>query len=213
MRRLWPQARFAVAEEDLGNLPSGMRRCSRTSSALLNQRRWAIPVRPLLWVSKSLDKLAAALTGMGHAVSANSVRKLLCELGFSRQANRKAEEGSRHPDRNAQFDYTNAQALAAQAKPARYLRGYEEEGTGRQFSQRRRGLSAEGRSQTRQGPRLRGQETREGRTLRRLRHRGKQRLGQCGHHSRHGPIRRVGHSHLARENGAAALPEGARADN
>ena len=115
MRRLWPQARFAVAAEDLGNLPSGMRRCSRTSSALLNQRRWAIPVRPLLWVSKSLDKVAAALTGMGHAVRANSVRKLLCELGFSRQANRKAEEGSRHPDRNAQFDYTNAQALAAQA--------------------------------------------------------------------------------------------------
>ena len=73
------------------------------------------PVRPLLWVSKSLDKLATALTEMGHAISPNSVRKLLCELGFSRQANRKAEEGSKHPDRNAQFDYINAQVLAAQA--------------------------------------------------------------------------------------------------
>jgi hypothetical protein len=52
------------------------------------------PMRPLLWVSKSLDKLATTLTGMGHAISPNSVRKLLCELGFSRQTNRKAEEGS-----------------------------------------------------------------------------------------------------------------------
>jgi hypothetical protein len=73
------------------------------------------PVRPLLWVSKSLDKLATALGAMGHAISPNSVRKLLTEMGFSRQANRKAEEGAGHPDRNAQFDYINAEVLAAQA--------------------------------------------------------------------------------------------------
>ncbi|MCJ7753846.1 MAG: ISAzo13 family transposase [Thermoanaerobaculales bacterium] len=73
------------------------------------------PVRPLLWVSKSLGKLAAALQAMGHTVSPNSIRPLLCELGFSRQANRKAEEGSRHPDRNAQFDYINAEVCVAQA--------------------------------------------------------------------------------------------------
>jgi Rhodopirellula transposase DDE domain len=70
---------------------------------------------PLLWVSKSLDKLAAALNGMGHAVSANTVRKLLTGLGFSRKSNRKADEGSHHPDRNAQFDYINKKVLAAQA--------------------------------------------------------------------------------------------------
>ena len=73
------------------------------------------PVRPLLWVSKSLDKLTCALAGMGHAISPNSVRKLLAELGYSRQANRKADEGSNHPDRNAQFDYINAEVVAAQA--------------------------------------------------------------------------------------------------
>src|SRR5471032_1300131 len=54
------------------------------------------PVRPLLWVSKSHDKLASALVALGHAVSANSVRKLLGTLGFSRQFNRKANEGSKH---------------------------------------------------------------------------------------------------------------------
>jgi hypothetical protein len=73
------------------------------------------PVRPLLWVSKSLDKLATTLTGMGHQISPNSVRKLLTDIGFSRQANRKAEEGSSHPDRNAQFEYINDKVLVAQA--------------------------------------------------------------------------------------------------
>ena len=73
------------------------------------------PERPLLWVSKSLDKLASALVDMGHAISPNSVRKLLTELGFSRQANRKTEEGSSHPDRNAQFEHINAKVAAAQA--------------------------------------------------------------------------------------------------
>ena len=73
------------------------------------------PVRSLLWVSKSLDKLASALGEMGHSVSPNSVRKLLTEIGFSRQVNRKAHEGASHPDRNAQFEYINATVLAAQA--------------------------------------------------------------------------------------------------
>ena len=73
------------------------------------------PERPLLWVSKSLDKLALALAEMGHAISPNSVRKLLTGLGFSRQANRKAAEGSSHPDRNAQFEHINAKVSAAQA--------------------------------------------------------------------------------------------------
>lgn len=73
------------------------------------------PERPLLWVSKSLDKLAAALTEMGHAISPNSVRKLLIGLGFSRQSNRKADEGSRHPDRDAQFEHISRKVIAAQA--------------------------------------------------------------------------------------------------
>ena len=73
------------------------------------------PERPLLWVSKSCDKLASALSDLGHAISPNSVRKLLSGLGFSRQANRKVDEGSKHPDRNAQFEHINAKVLAAQA--------------------------------------------------------------------------------------------------
>ncbi|MGI3212808.1 ISAzo13 family transposase [Roseovarius tibetensis] len=72
------------------------------------------PERPLLWVSKSLDKLAHALGDMGHAISPNSVRKLLVRLGFSRQVNRKADEGAKHPDRDAQFEHINTRVIAAQ---------------------------------------------------------------------------------------------------
>ena len=73
------------------------------------------PMRPLTWVSKSMDKLAETLTAMGHPISADTVRKELVNLGFSRQFNRKADEGSKHPDRNAQFEHINAKVVAAQA--------------------------------------------------------------------------------------------------
>src|SRR5262245_44970635 len=75
------------------------------------------PVQPLRWVSKSHEKLARALAGMGHKISPTTVAKLLTDvLGFSRQVNRKADEGSHHPDRNAQFEYINATVVATQAK-------------------------------------------------------------------------------------------------
>ena len=100
----------------------GPRRLTERDATLLDDLKRLVepatlgdPVRPLLWVSKSLDKLAAALAAMGHSISPNSVRKLLTEVGFSRQVNRKADEGSSHPDRNIQFEYINAEVLAAQA--------------------------------------------------------------------------------------------------
>jgi len=73
------------------------------------------PMRPLIWVSKSMDKLAAALSNAGYRVSGDTVARELAKLGFSRQYNRKADEGSKHPDRNAQFDYINTKVIAAQA--------------------------------------------------------------------------------------------------
>jgi hypothetical protein len=73
------------------------------------------PLRPLLWVSKSREKLAVALRALNHAVSANTVAKMLTTLGYSRQVNRKTKEGSRHPDRDGQFQHINGQVLALQA--------------------------------------------------------------------------------------------------
>ena len=100
---------------------SGPRQKSDRDATLLDDLKRLVepatlgdPMRPLLWVSKSLDKLASALVSMGHSISPNSVRKLLTQIGYSRQFNRKADEGANHPDRNAQFEYINAQVFAAQ---------------------------------------------------------------------------------------------------
>ncbi len=45
------------------------------------------PMRPLLWVSKSHAKLAAALREMGHQLTQSSIPKLLGLLGYRRQGN------------------------------------------------------------------------------------------------------------------------------
>jgi hypothetical protein len=100
----------------------GRKRLSSKDATLIEDLRRTVepatlgdPIRPLLWVSKSHDKLAVALQKEGHKISANSVRRLLPSLGYSRQSNRKADEGSRHPDRNAQFEHINTKVVAAQA--------------------------------------------------------------------------------------------------
>lgn len=72
------------------------------------------PMRPLMWVSKSRAKLAAALREMGHKIAANSIPKLLGLLKYSRQVNRKTLEGSHNPDRNAQFEHINTAAISMQ---------------------------------------------------------------------------------------------------
>src|SRR6202521_3898371 len=98
------------------------RRASKADPTVLEDLRRLVepatmgdPMRPLLWVSKSREKLAVALRALNHSVSANTVAKLLTALGYSRQVNRKTKEGSRHPDRDGQFQHINSQVLALQA--------------------------------------------------------------------------------------------------
>ncbi len=81
---------------------------------LLEPATMGDPMRPLRWVSKSHDKLAAALRQMGHKVSASTIPKLLRELNYCRHYNRKTKEGGKHPDRDAQFEYINAKVEALQ---------------------------------------------------------------------------------------------------
>src|SRR5438876_5632085 len=97
--------RRPLCENDPGLIPA--------LKSLVEPATLGDPMRPLIWVSKSMDKLAAALTEMGHPISADTVDKELVKLGFSRQFNRKTKDGSKHPDRNAQFEYINAKVAAA----------------------------------------------------------------------------------------------------
>jgi hypothetical protein len=72
------------------------------------------PMSLLRWTCKSAAQLAAALRAQGHPVSERTVNRLLHDLGYSLQSNRKTLEGSAHPDRDAQFQYINRRAKAFQ---------------------------------------------------------------------------------------------------
>lgn len=74
------------------------------------------PMSPLRWTLTSTYKLADALREKGYEVSAELVRRLLHQMGYSLQAPAKQIEGSNHPDRDGQFGYLNkvvADGLAA----------------------------------------------------------------------------------------------------
>src|SRR6266571_5491777 len=118
--------RHAVRDNDPGLIPA--------LKSLVEPATLGDPMRPLLWVSKSMDKLAAALTEMGHPVSADTVDKELIGLGYTRQFNRKTNEGSKNPDRNAQFEYINAKVAEAQRQQP-VISVDEEERVGRQLQE------------------------------------------------------------------------------
>ncbi len=65
------------------------------------------PESPLLWTARSQRNLVKALTTQGHQTSMKMVSRLLKELGYSLQSNRKRLEGAQHPDRNVQFEHIN----------------------------------------------------------------------------------------------------------
>ena len=65
------------------------------------------PQSPLRWICKSTRVIAKELNKKKHAVSHMKVAQLLHGLNFSLQSNRKTEEGTDHPDRDAQFRHIN----------------------------------------------------------------------------------------------------------
>ncbi len=64
----------------------------------------------LRWTLKSTYELARDLQAKGFRVSAELVRRLLHQMGYSLQAPAKQNEGTTHPDRDGQFRYLNALA-------------------------------------------------------------------------------------------------------
>ncbi len=94
----------------------GRRRLTETDPTLLSDLDALVepesrgdPMCPLRWTCKSTTQLADALVAMGHRVSPDTVGRLLRSMGYSLQATSKQVEGTGHPDRDAQFQYLNAQ--------------------------------------------------------------------------------------------------------
>jgi Rhodopirellula transposase DDE domain len=100
--------RRRVTESDPGLL--------KALQALLEASTRGEPQSPLLWTSKSTRHLAKALAHQGHQVSHHTVARLLEDLHYSLQANRKTQEGRAHPDRNAPFEHINKQVQAFQQR-------------------------------------------------------------------------------------------------
>ena len=66
------------------------------------------PESPLRWTCKSLRQLESELRSQGFSVSHTSIGNMLKGMGYSLQGNQKTLEGSKHPDRNAQFEFINS---------------------------------------------------------------------------------------------------------
>lgn len=71
--------------------------------ALIEPTKRGDPMRGLRWTCKSTRQLAKALVAKGHTVSHTTVADELHLQQYSLKGNRKTQEGSSHPDRNAQF--------------------------------------------------------------------------------------------------------------
>ena len=103
--------RRALVAQDLGLL--------KALEALVDPVTRGDPMGPLRCTCKSAARLAMELQTQGHAVSERSVNRLLHDLGYSLQSNRKTIEGSHHPDRDAQFQHINqrVQVFQRQRQP------------------------------------------------------------------------------------------------
>jgi len=101
------------------NLEAGQPGLKDALEQLVNPLTRGDPMSPLRWTCKSRANLAAALAKDGWVVSSTSIGRMLNALGYRLQSVRKRNEGTSHPDRNAQFEHINATAeeFLAQGEP------------------------------------------------------------------------------------------------
>jgi hypothetical protein len=136
------------------------------------------PESPLRWTCKSTRNLSTELGRSGYEVSHTLVGRLLGELGYRLQANRKTKEGRSHPDRNAEFERVNAHVArqVARGEPAipvdtnpmskspEEVRPCREEGAGRRIREWRAGMASCRQSREGKCVRLRRSRARKGRS-------------------------------------------------
>jgi len=65
------------------------------------------PMSPLKWTCKSTRNIADELIRKGYKIGHKTVSRILREIGYSLQANKKDFEKVTHPQRNKQFEYIN----------------------------------------------------------------------------------------------------------
>ena len=167
------------------------------------------PTSPLRWTCKSAAKLAERLQAEGHPVSERTVNRMLHELGYRLQTNRKTLEGRQHPDRDAQFAaYQRTLPSVPGAGAAGDIGRHEEEGIDRPVPQRRARMATAGAAGRGEGVRLPGQGVGQGDSIRGIRLGGQRGLGQCRGGPRHGGVCGGDDSALVAADGRACLWRG-----
>jgi hypothetical protein len=111
--------RRALSENDPGLVPALKR--------LVEPATLGDPVRPLIWVSKSMEKLAVTLTEMGHPISADTVRTELVKLGAPVQSQSQRRLEASRPQCPVRI-YQRESHCGAGPTATRHLRRHEEEG-------------------------------------------------------------------------------------
>ena len=85
---------------------------SKALESLVDPLSRGDPTSALRWTCKSTKFLSEVLKKSGHrAASPRLIAKLLHAMKYSLQGNQKTQEGKQHPDRNAQFEFINEQAI------------------------------------------------------------------------------------------------------
>ena len=97
--RRTPPAHARTASQRIRRPGAGRPRLAQRDPRLLEDLQCLLepvtrgdPESPLLWTSKSTRHLAEELVARGHQVSHDTVGRLLDEIGYSLQANRKTLE-------------------------------------------------------------------------------------------------------------------------
>ena len=172
-----PDAAAAAAGRRAGGAGAGRKRLTAHDPKLVQALERLVdpvtrgdPMGPLLWTCSSAARLARELSAAGHPVSERTVNRLLHELGYSLQANRKTLEGAQHADRDAQFKHINRRGRAFQAlrQPIVSVDTKKKELVG-EFRNGGPGVASEGPAAAGQGARFRRQDARQGDPVRDLR--------------------------------------------
>ena len=83
-----------------------------TVSKILDESTAGDPMGPLVWTSKSTRKIASEMKSNGLEVSKDTIHRLMIEMGYTLQLNRKMLSKKENPDRNEQFEYINSSVMA-----------------------------------------------------------------------------------------------------
>jgi hypothetical protein len=116
----------------------GDREIVRELERIVGESTAGDPMSPLKWTEKSTRTLSTELKALGHTVSPMTVYRVLREMGYSLQANRRTIEGGGHPDREGQFRHIAKQVqkqvrsgqpvISVDAKKQEYIGNFKNEG-------------------------------------------------------------------------------------